>query len=90
MPVLFKKVNIDISGVEKVPLNFKLRVDCPDCNTECVHDFKARPLQFPEEKKYTPVDFSCPACNTQFKVAAQVKNIRLVLAYDKTIVRKRS
>jgi len=88
MPTLYKAVNIDISKTKKVPLNFKMRAGCPDCKSECVHDFKTDPLKFPEQDQLLKVSFSCPGCQAKFTVAAKIQNIRMVLMFDPDIKTK--
>ena len=88
MPLLYKTINIDLSKIKQVPLNFRMRAGCPDCAAECVHDFKAQPLSYPEKDGLLRVDFLCPACAVEFYVPARIQNIRVVLAYDKDLKRK--
>jgi hypothetical protein len=82
MPTYLKNANIDLSKVNDVKLNLKLKVDCPTCSAEMIHDFKAEPLSYPVENQLQPLNFSCPACVKQFHVPARIQNIRMILAYD--------
>ena len=88
MPIFYKAINMDLSKIKKIPLNFKMHAGCPDCGKECVHDFNAEPLSYPEKDGLLSVDFSCPACAAEFKVPAKIQNMRVVLAYDPDLKRK--
>jgi transcription elongation factor Elf1 len=82
MSILLKTANLDLKLFKSVPANLKLRVNCPDCSAEAVHDFNKRPLVTPEQLQLLKINFTCPACSTPFSIPAKIQNIRMVLAYD--------
>lgn len=85
MPTEYKTANLDLKTSKIVRVNLTLRVPCPKCESEMIHEYVMR---YPEKDDRKQLEFFCTACDSLYVMPSRIMNMRVVLAYDKKKIKE--
>lgn len=73
--------------IKRCYMQGELKINCPGCKAELIHDFEKKYLPYPEVGEEIHTAFYCDDCERWFNLKyARITKIEIHIAYDPTII----